>query len=43
MSLAEKKKSKVRQMIEGLRKEFLLVAAKNSNAEEHLQLTEDDF
>lgn len=43
MSLAEKKKEKVRAQIRGLRDEFGKVAKKNLRADDHLQINEDDF
>jgi ATP-dependent protease HslVU (ClpYQ) ATPase subunit len=43
MSLADKKKMKVKHMIENLRNEFLDVLNKNNVSDEHLRLTEDDF
>jgi hypothetical protein len=43
LSLAEKKKEKVRKQIEALRAEFGKVAKKNNRAENHLQISEDDF
>ena len=43
MSLAEKKKEKVRAQIRGLRDEFGKVTKKSARADEHLQISEDDF
>lgn len=43
MSLAEKKKEKVRAQIRGLRDEFGKVTKKCGRADEHLQINEDDF
>jgi hypothetical protein len=43
LTLAERKKEKVRDQINDLRNTFLKIATKNTDAEEHLRIIEDDF
>jgi hypothetical protein len=43
LTLAERKKEKVRDQINDLRNTFLKIATKNTDADEHLRITEDDF
>ena len=43
LTLAERKKEKVRDQINELRNTFLKIAQKNAESDEHLRITEDDF